>query len=105
MTGAIVDDEWIDRNVLQNPNVKDALMDTAKRLLPICQRLAIQEGCEDFADSLHLEQGVRPGTKSPTGIKRPYVNVVAGSENASEQEYGSLRYPKHNFFNRATAQL
>ncbi|RBQ00148.1 hypothetical protein CRD59_00975 [Bifidobacterium xylocopae] len=101
----MVDDEWIDRNILHNPEVRGALVGTAKRLLPICQRLAIQEGCTEFADSLRIEQGTRPGTKSPTGIKRPYARVIAGSEDAAEQEHGSLRYPRHAFFNRATAQL
>ena len=104
-SGAVVDDEWIDRNVLQNPEVREALNDTAKRLLPICQRLAMQEGCDEFADSLRIETGTRPGTKSPTGIKRPYARVVAGSEDAAEQEHGSLRYPRHNFFRRAASQL
>lgn len=104
-SGAVVDDDWIDRNVLQNPKVREALADTAKRLLPICQRLAYQEGCDEFADSLRIETGTRPGTKSPTGIKRPYARVIAGSEDAAEQEHGSLRYPRHNFMNRATAQL
>ena len=104
-SGAVVDDEWIDQNVLQNPDVREALNDTAKRLLPICQRLAYQEGCDEFADSLRIETGTRPGTKSPTGIKRPYARVIAGSEHASEQEHGSLRYPRHNFFRRAASQL
>lgn len=104
-SGAIVDDDWIDENVLRNPEVRQTLVDTATRLLPICQRLALQEGCPDFADSLRVETGTRPGTKSPTGIKRPYARVIAGSEHASEQEHGSLRYPRHNFFNRARAQL
>lgn len=104
-SGAVVDDEWIDHNVLQNPEVREALNDTAKRLLPICQRLAMQEGCDEFADSLRIETGTRPGTKSPTGIKRPYARVIAGSEDAAEQEHGSLRYPRHNFMNRAIAQL
>lgn len=104
-SGAVVDDDWIDRNVLQNPEVREALNDTAKRLLPICQRLAMQEGCDEFADSLRIETGTRPGIKSPTGIKRPYARVIAGSEGAAEQEHGSLRYPRHNFMNRAIAQL
>ena len=104
-SGAVVDDDWIDHNVLQNPEVREALNDTAKRLLPICQRLAMQEGCDQFADSLRIETGTRPGTKSPTGIKRPYARVIAGSEHASEQEHGSLRYPRHNFFRRAASQL
>lgn len=104
-SGAIVDDDWIDENVLRNTEVRQTLVDTATRLLPICQRLALQEGCPDFADSLRVEMGTRPGTKSPTGIKRPYARVIAGSEHASEQEHGSLRYPRHNFFNRARAQL
>lgn len=104
-SGAVVDDDWIDRNVLQNQEVREALADTAKRLLPICQRLAMQERCEEFADSLRIETGTRPGTKSPTGIKRPYARVIAGSEDAAEQEHGSLRYPRHNFMSRAIAQL
>lgn len=104
-SGASVDDDWMDRNVLQNQEVRQALSDTARRLLPICQRLALQEGCPRFADSLRVETGTRPGTKSPTGIKRPYARVIAGSEDAGEQEHGSLRYPRHNFMNRASAQL
>lgn len=104
-SGASVDEEWLEKNVLESPEVWEGLNSIAARLLPICQRLALQEGCPEFAESLRIETGTRPGTKSPTGIKRPYARVIAGSEHASEQEHGSLRYPRHNFFGRAKAQL
>lgn len=104
-SGANVDEKWLEKNILESPAVRQGLNDIAARLLPICQRLAYQEGCDDFADSLRIETGTRPGTKSPTGIKRPYARVIAGSEHASEQEHGSLRYPRHNFFRRAASQL
>lgn len=100
-----VDDEWIQKNVLENPQVTSALMSTAQRLLPITKRIAYQDGASDFADSLRIETGVRPGAKSPTGIRRPYVRIIAGSEDASAQEFGDGKLPKKRLFGRAVAQL
>lgn len=100
-----LDDDWVEENVLENPKVASAMMDTAERILPIAKRIAYQDGARKFADSLRIESGTRPGTKSPTGIRRPYVRVIAGSEDASAQEYGDVGMPKKRLFARAAAQL
>lgn len=100
-----LDDEWIEKNVLENPKITSAMLDTAERALPIARRIAYQDGARKFADSLRIESGTRPGTKSPTGIRRPYVRVIAGSEDAAAQEYGDMGMPKKRFFARTAAQL
>ncbi|MDU3736497.1 MAG: hypothetical protein E6586_08730 [Bifidobacterium scardovii] len=100
-----VTDQWIQQNVLANPGVRKALNATARRLLPIAKRIAYKEHAPDYADSLRIETGTRPGTKSPTGVKRPYARVIAGSENAAEQEFGGKNMPKRGFLRRAAAEL
>ena len=65
----------------------------------------LQGARPDYADSLPFETGTRPGTKSPTGVKRPYARVIAGSENAAEQEFGGKNMPKRGFLRRAAAEL
>ena len=101
-----IDPKWLDKNVLRNPEVRKALNATARRLAPIVRRIAYQEGDPSYAESVRIEQGVRPGTKSPTGIRRPYSRVAIGDEHAAEKEWGDGRYyPKKGFLRRAVKQL
>ncbi len=100
-----VDSKWLERNVLASPDVRKALDDKAKRLAPIVRRIALKEGDERYAASVRVEQGTRPGVRSPTHLKRPYARVVIGDETALEKEYGSIRYPKKGFLRRAVSEL
>jgi hypothetical protein len=70
--------------------VRAALLAKAERILPRAQRLAYDAGAQEFGDSLHIVDGTRPGTKSPRGYKRAFVQVIAGSEDAEDREYSPV---------------
>lgn len=60
-----VDREWLNTNVLQNPGVRSAINQTARRLAPIVQQIALREGDRDYANSVRVETGgTRPSPKS-----------------------------------------
>ena len=101
-----VDREWLNTNVLQNPGVRAAITQTARRLAPIVQQIALREGDRDYANSVRVETGgTRPGLKSPTRIRRPQARVIIGDEHAMEKEHGTRIYPKKGFLRRAVRQL
>ncbi|MGU3409115.1 hypothetical protein ACLBWP_03325 [Microbacterium sp. M1A1_1b] len=83
------------------PVVRAALRAKAKRVLPRAQRLAYAAGAKAFGDSLRIEEGTRPGTKSPSGIKRPFVRVIATSADAAAQEHGDVGVPKQAILRRS----
>lgn len=85
----------------RSAEVRRALRDKAERVLPRAQRLAYAAGAKAFGDSLRVEEGTRPGTKSPTGIKRPYARVIATSADATAQEYGDVGVNKQAILRRA----
>jgi hypothetical protein len=85
----------------RSPEVAKALKDRADRILPRAQRLAYAAGLKDFGDSLRVESGVRPGSKSPEGVKRPFARVIAGSEDAEAVEYGDVGVSKQAILRRA----
>jgi len=87
MTRIVIGRETLDE-AARSPEVAAALLAAAQRILPRAQRLAYAAGEKRFADALRVESGVRPGTKSPTGVKRPFARVIAGSEDAEEVEFG-----------------
>lgn len=61
---------------MTHPAVLAALRAKAERILPHAQRVAAGAGAVQFGRSLHIEEGVRPGTKAQGGLRRPYVRVV-----------------------------
>lgn len=76
--------------VLENETVLRAMRAKADRMLPRAQREAAQAGAVEFSKALHVEEGVRPGTKAENGMKRPYVRVTADiTENMAEADYGA----------------
>lgn len=83
------------------PQVLAAMKAKCERILPRAQRLALAAGLTDFADGLHIETGVRPGTKSPEGVRRPFARVIAGSEDAEAVEYGDTTTAKQAILRRA----
>lgn len=103
MSGFKVSRDWMERNVLANPAVQSALDAKARRLAPIVQRIALKEGDTRYAESVRVEHGRRPGSKSPSRIRRPYARVIVGDEKALEKEYGG-RLPKKGFLRRAIAE-
>lgn len=101
-----VDREWINRDVLQNPAVRQSINQTARRLAPIVQQIALREGDVDYANSVRVETGgTRPGLKSPTRIRRPQARVIIGDEHGLDKEHGTRIYPKKGFLRRAVNQL
>ena len=100
-----VDKDWMERNVLSNPAVTSALNAKARRLAPTVKRIALKEGDQRYAESVRVTQGRRPGTKSPTHLRRPYARVIIGDEHADAKEYGDGRiYPKKGFLRRAISE-
>lgn len=76
--------------VLENEALLQAMRDKAARMLPRAQRVAAQAGALEFSRALHVEEGVRPGTKAENNIKRPYVRVTADvTEEMTKADYGS----------------
>lgn len=61
----------------QSPAVLAALRAKAARVLPNAQRVAAAAGAIEFGRELHVEEGVRPGTKATGGLRRPYARVTA----------------------------
>lgn len=101
-----IDREWLDRNVLQNPGVRAAINQTARRLAPIVKQIAFIEGDPDYADSVRVETGgTRPGLKSPTHTRRPQARVIIGDEHGLEKEHGTRFYPKKGYLRRAIRRL
>ncbi|PKU90760.1 hypothetical protein CQR46_0956 [Bifidobacterium pseudolongum subsp. globosum] len=103
MSHVEIDPDWIEQQVLQNPALTEALEAGARRLAPIVKAVAIKDGDQRYADSVRITQGVRPGAKSPIGIRRPYSRVIVGDPDATAKEYGG-RLPKKGFLRRAVAQ-
>lgn len=100
-----VPDESIIEQAAQSDPVRRALAEEAQRLLPIAKRIAYQEHATEFGDSLHIEAGTRPGTKSTRGLRRPYVRVIADSEDAEAREYGTSQKRKTAILARAVSEM
>ena len=100
MKKIVITPETLDQ-AARTAKVRQALLDKANRILPRAQRLAYAAGAKEFGDSLRVLSGTRPGTKSPEGVKRPFAQVIAGSEDAESQEYGDVGVPKQAILRRA----
>lgn len=81
--------------------VRTALRDKAARILPRAQRLAAAAGARAFAASLRVEEGRRPGIRSPKRIRRPYARVIATSADATAVEHGDVSVSKQAILRRA----
>ena len=62
---------------MQSPSVQAALRNKAARVLPRAKAIALSDNQPGFAEAIVLTQAERPGTKSPTGLKRPYARIGA----------------------------
>ena len=75
------------------PAVRQAVKARAIRALAVAQREAYAGGRLHFGDSLRLVDGVRPGTKSKTGGRRPYTRlegVTTEAENYADARTARL---------------
>jgi hypothetical protein len=96
----VVSRETINR-AAQSPAVRRALQMKRDRVLARAQRLAIAAGLPEYGRSLRGEDGTRPGTRSPTGIKRPFSRVIATSADATSTEYGDQGVQKRAILRRS----
>lgn len=95
----LLNQKEINQRALQDPKVRKAIRDKAERMLPVAQRAALSAGALDVARSMKVEAGMRPGTKSPTGLKRPFARVVADDPQGSE--HGNRGVPKIAFLRKS----
>lgn len=63
--------------ILQSQTVRQALQAKARRILPMAKAIALSDGQSKFANALTVTDGTRPGTHSPTGLKRSYARIGA----------------------------
>jgi hypothetical protein len=76
VTKAVVNARAIQVEVFASPIVRARLLKRARIALPAAQREAIAAGAPGWGRKLRIEEGVRPGAKSPTKIKRPYARII-----------------------------
>lgn len=62
---------------IQNAAVRQVLTNRAALMLPRARQEAAKAGRTRLAKALRIEHGTRPGSKSASGIKRPYVRLMA----------------------------
>lgn len=86
MPKVIISRQTIDEIQRSSP-VRSRLESKGARVLARARTLAFAEGMPEFARRLRLVTGTRPGTKSPTGIRRSFVQVVAPE--GADEEYGN----------------
>lgn len=96
----LLNEQEIRQQAAQSSDVRNALRDKADRMLPRAQREALKAGAIEFARALRVETGTRPGTKSPTGFKRPFARVIADNDGASDTEHGNVGVPKQAILRR-----
>lgn len=64
-------------DLMQSQKVRQALQAKARRILPTAKAIALSDGQTAFANALEISEGTRPGTRSPSGVKRSYARVTA----------------------------
>jgi len=86
---------------LKSPKVRAELRKRRDVVLDKAFRIAMAGGHTKFALALRAEDGTRPGTKSSSGIRRPYSRVIAGSADATSLEYGDVGVNRQAILRRA----
>lgn len=86
------------------PPTRAALTDRARQILPVAVGIARSEGAAEFAASLRIESGTRPGAHSSEGIRRPFSRVIATSPDAVGREHGDVNVQKQAIMARAVAR-
>lgn len=85
----ILDPKEISAQALASPQVRAGLRDRAAIALPRAKREALAAGDPEFAASLHIVEGTRPGAKSPTGIRRPFARVMGDRDFVGPRRSGA----------------
>lgn len=89
------------REAMTNRQVRAKLKEVADVIGPEVRRLALEAADQLLAESVRIEQGTRPGTKSPEGFARPYARVLIADPRASSYEYGDEGVDKAAIIRRA----
>lgn len=84
----------------QTPAVRRQLRQRATRIAARAEALAARSGLPEFAASIKVVDGVRPGSKA-RGFRRPYSRVVATHDRANAIERGGGREQKRRILARA----
>lgn len=95
-----MDTRRIIQEAAQTPAVRRSLHLRAIRIASRAKAMAARQGLPEFAESIDVSDGVRPGAKS-RGFRRPYSRVVARHDMANEIERGGGRYGKFRILARA----
>ncbi|UYG15766.1 hypothetical protein BRM3_08920 [Brachybacterium huguangmaarense] len=95
-----LDTRRIIQEAVQTPAVRRSIHLRASRIASRAKALAARQGLPEFAASIDVVDGVRPGTKA-RGFRRPYSRVVARHDKANEIERGGGRYGKSRILARA----
>ena len=88
--------------VLDASSVRSSLTKRARLILPGTQRVAAQAGARELAKRLHVEQGVRPGTKAG-GFQRPYARVIAEIDDELKQIDARSRLTRRQILRRGAS--
>lgn len=96
-----IDTRRIIQEAAQTPQVRRQLRMRATRIAARAEALAARAGLPEFAASIKVTDGVRPGAKA-SGFRRPYSRVVATHDRANEIERGGGRQQKRRLLARAS---
>ncbi|WP_326592849.1 hypothetical protein [Streptomyces brevispora] len=80
--------------IMRSEPVRGALKAEADRIAPIARTIARSEVSDEFADSIHVVEEVRPRG-------RPTAAVVADSADAAGHEHGTSSTPRRRVLGRA----
>ena len=89
--------------VIESPRVREALHARGRLLLPRAQRIAATADAPIFGKAVRLEEGTRPGVKSPTGLKRPYARITAPLSEPVMREARRSRLSPQKILRRAAS--
>ncbi|ANC31432.1 hypothetical protein [Isoptericola dokdonensis] len=82
--------------------VKAALAAKARRVLPRAQRLALSAGADELAGALHVDTGVRPGSKAG-GFRRPFARIEAEVTDEMKEADADARLTRRQILRRSAS--
>lgn len=89
-------------DVLASKPVRATVQARADRILPTARSIAFSSGARAFGNSLRAESGIRPGAKSPTGIKRPFTRITGDVTEDIKRADARSKLSRQQILRRAT---
>ena len=89
--------------VLASATVRAALEARARRMAPTARATARAAGAPKAAAAITYRTGTRPGTKSPTGLKRSYARIVLTIDKDVSAELKRARLSPTKLLRRAAS--